>query len=71
MKKPLALILSSPYPDHLLHPLASNLHGNQLRHLRGLMFQNCSALRQLKLSKNKLSMLSDGVFYGLSNLKEL
>jgi hypothetical protein len=37
----------------------------------GLTFQGLTGLQRLRLQRNDMLILEDGVFYGLSNLRNL
>jgi len=48
-----------------------DLSKNKLVRLSGLAFQGLGSLLKLKLQRNELSLLEDGVFYGLNKLQYL
>ncbi len=46
-----------------------NLSGNDIQQLPGKVFRGASSIQTLDLMDNALTLLEDGMFIGLDNLK--
>lgn len=54
-----------------MHVCDSDLNGNRLQRVKGLMFQGLSNVVSLRLRRNLLAELMDGALYGLTSVQTM